>query len=416
MKKNKKKKLAAATGLALVAFLAGTFAWINSQDQKINRVDAAAIKDDSVTVEENWKPKDIIPGTEATKEVAIKNTGNVPVFVRVSYEEVLKHLAEKGAVTNRDTGWKASATPKPLEDDIPVEYDGDKYVKQANDYTDVTSKVKDAGGAAIPEGVKVYAKGSVTTNPVTNADVTTFTYSAFYEYAPGKYQAMETNVSVAGGNTAGTSVENWDFALSKAKYSVYSGGYKYAVSNWAASTLDGASTEATAAKAALLGSAGKKYDVDYDYTVATLGLAAIPPVSVATAADQVPVADSEKKGVQTDKAALNVSGINIEYGTDMATIADLKNDKWAYNKEDGYFYFTSPVNSGATTPHLLKKLVFTNSIGKEFTNATYDLIIKMEAIQATKEALVDSTGWNLNGADGSETKKITTYLDGQAVS
>lgn len=416
MKKNKKKKLVAASGLALAAFLAGTFAWINSQDQKINRVDAAAIKDDSVTVEETWKPQDIIPGTEATKEVAVKNTGNVPVFVRVSYEEVLKYLTQKGDVTNRDKGWTISTTPKPLEDDIPVEYDGEKYIKQANDYTDVTNKVKDSKAGALPAGVKVYAKGSVTTNPVTNADVTTFNYSAFFEYAPGRYQAMETDVSVTGGNTTGAPVSDWDFVLTKAGYSVYSGGYKYAVANWAASSLEGASSEATAAKASLLGSAGKKYDVNYDYTVASLGLATIPPVSIAVAPDQVPLANSEKKGVQADKAGLSVSGINIEYGTDMTTTKDLKNDKWTYNKEDGYFYFTSPVNSGATTPHLLKKLVFTNAIGKEFTNATYDLIVKMEAIQATKEALSDSTGWNLNGADDSETKKITTYLDGQAVS
>ncbi|MFD1900558.1 hypothetical protein GQR36_12225 [Enterococcus termitis] len=89
----------------------------------------------------------------------------------------------------------------------------------------------------------------------------------------------------------------------------------------------------------------------------------------------------------------------------MIDTAALAKDKWTYNKEDGYFYYTSPVNSGATTPHLLKKLVFTNAIGTEYTNATYDLIVKMEAIQATKEALTDTAGWNLQGADGSDTKK-----------
>ncbi|EOL47707.1 hypothetical protein [Enterococcus caccae] len=416
MKKNKKKKLVAASGLALLAFLAGTFAWINSQDQKINRVSASAFKDDSVSVEENWSPVDIIPGTETTKEVTVKNTGSGPVFVRISYEEVLKHLKGKGDVTNRDTGWTASATPNPLADDVPVGYDGAKYVNGTSNYKDVTSKVKDAQGAALPAGVKVYAKGSVTKNPVTNSEVTTFNYSAFFEYATGKYQAMETDVSVSGGNSENSLVENWDFVMSKAKYSVYSGGYKYVVTNWAASSLEGASEEATKVKASLLGSAGKKYDIEYDYTKAALGLSEIPAVTVATAADQIPVANSDRKGVQADKAALDVSGINIEYGTEIGTTKDLKNDKWVYNNEDGYFYFSSPLNSGESTPQLLKKLVFTNEIGKEYTNATYDLIVKMESIQATKEALSDSTGWNLNGADGSETKKIATYLDGQAVS
>lgn len=415
MKKNKKKKLVAAACLALLAAAAGTFAWINSQDQRINRVKSAAIKDGSVSVEENWNPKPIVPGTDATKEVAVTNSGNTPVFVRVSYEEVLKHLTEKGAVTNRSTGWKVSEKPA-LTDDVPVEYDGEKYTDSGSGYVDVTAKVKDGSAVALPTGVKVYAKGSVTKDPVTGDENTTFSYSAFFEYAPGKYQAMESEVSVASGNAVGTSIENWNFVMSKAEYSVYKDGYSNKVANWAASSLEGASAEATAVKASLLGSAGKKYDVDYDYTIAALGLSALPVATPATGAEQIPVANGEKKGIQADKAALGVSGINIEYGTEMITTATLAKDKWAYNKEDGYFYFTSPVVSGATTPHLLKKLIFTNDVGTEFTNATYDLIVKMEAIQATKEALTDSTGWNLNGADGSETKKITTYLDGQAAS
>ncbi|MGX7203253.1 hypothetical protein BCR22_12215 [Enterococcus plantarum] len=415
MKKNKKKKLVAAACLALLAAAAGTFAWINSQDQRINRVKTAAIKDGSVSVEENWKPKPIVPGTDATKEVAVTNSGDTPVFVRVSYEEVLKHLTEKGAVTNRTTGWKANEVLS-LSDDIPVEYDGEKYTGPESDYIDVTAKVKDGSDAALPAGVKVYAKGSVTKDPVTGAENTTFSYSAFFEYASGKYQAMETEVSVAGGNAVGSQIEDWNFVMSKAEYSVYKGGYSNMATNWAASSLEGASADATTAKASLLGSAGKKYDVDYDYTSKALGLDALPAVTPATDGDQIPVANSEKKGVQADKVALGVSGIRVEYGTDMVTTAALAKDKWAYNKEDGYFYFTSPVISGATTPHLLKKLIFTNDIGTEYTNATYDLIVKMEAIQATKEALTDSTGWNLNGADDSETKKITAYLDEQAAS
>jgi alternate signal-mediated exported protein len=415
MKKNKKKKLVAAACLALLAAGAGTFAWINSQDQRINRVKTAAIKDGSVSVEEVWNPKPIVPGTDATKEVAVTNSGNTPVFVRVSYEEVLNYLTEKGAVTNRTEGWKANGTPA-LSDDVPVEFDGDKYTDAGSGYTDVTAKVKDGQDKALAAGVKVYAKGSVTKDPVTGDENTTFSYSAFFEYSAGKFQAMTTDVSVKDGNTVGSSAADWKFVMNKAEYSVYKGGYSNQVTNWAASTLEGASAEATAAKASLLGSVGKKYDVDYDYTAKTLGIAAIPAAAPATTAGQIPTAVSDKKGVQADTNALGISGINIEYGTDMIDTAALAKDKWTYNKEDGYFYYTSPVNSGATTPHLLKKLVFTNAIGTEYTNATYDLIVKMEAIQATKEALTDTAGWNLQGADGSDTKKINVYLEGQAAS
>lgn len=414
MKKNKKKQLVIAACLALLAVLAGTFAWINSQDQRINRVKTAAIKDGSVSVEETWKPKPIVPGTDTVKEVAVTNSGSTPVFVRVSYEEVLKYLTNKGAVSNRATGWKVSEKPS-LSDDVPVEFDGQKYIDASSGYTDVTSKVK-SGTAALPTGVKVYAKGSVTKDPVTGEENTTFNYVAFYEYAAGKYQAMDSLISVSGGAVVGTAVSDWSFSMTKAEYSVYSDGYSNKVSNWAASSIEGASTEGKAVKASLLGSAGKKYDTDYDYTLATLGLSALPQATPSTDASQIPLANGDRKGVQTDKAALGVSGINIEYGTDMTTIEALVNNKWVYNAEDGYFYFTSPINSGVTTPNLLKKLVFTNAVGTEYTNATYDLIVKMEAIQATNEALTDSTGWNLSGADNSATKKIIAYLQGQSAS
>lgn len=414
MKKNKKKLLVIATCLALLAVLAGTFAWINSQDQRINRVKTAAIKDGSVSVEETWTPKPIIPGTDAVKEVAVTNSGSTPVFVRVSYEEVLKYLTNKGAVTSRATGWKASDKPS-LSDDVPVEFDGQKYIDASSGYTEVTSKVK-AGTAELPKGVKVYAKGSVTKDPVTGEENTTFNYVTFYEYAEGKYQAMDSFISVSGGATAGSVISNWSFLMTKAEYSVYSDGYSNKVSNWAASSIDGVSAEGQAVKASLLGSAGKKYDTEYDYTLGTLGLSALPQATPSTDASQIPLANGDKKGVQTDKAALGVAGINIEYGSDIASAEALVNDKWVYNAEDGYFYFSSPINSGATTPHLLKKLVFTNLVGKEYTNATYDLIVKMEAIQATKEALTDSSGWNLSGADNSTTKKIIAYLQGQSAS
>lgn len=414
MKKNKKKKLVAAACLALLAAAAGTFAWINSQDQNINRVKTAAIKDGSVTIQEKWDPKPIIPGTEAKKEVSVTNSGSTPVFVRVSYEEVLQHLTEKGEVTSRETGWKLKEKPV-LTDDIPVEYDGEKYIKD-DGYKDVTANVKDISDKSLPEGVKVYAQGSVIKDDLTGTESTTFNYSAFFEYEKDKYQTMETELTVKDGNSKDSNISDWTFKMSKANYLVYDKGYTNKAINWAASSLEGASKEATDIKAALLGSKGKKYDKEYDYTSAGLGINKLPEPTPTVKSEQIPVKNAEKKGVQADLAALDVSGIKIEYGDDMVTIDALEGNKWAYNKEDGYFYYTSPVASGNVTKDLLKKLIFTNEIGKEYTNATYDLIVKMEAIQATKEALTDSAGWNLNGEADSETKKITSYLDTQVLS
>ena len=98
----------------------------------------------------------------------------------------------------------------------------------------------------------------------------------------------------------------------------------------------------------------------------------------------------------------------------MTDIATLDTGKWVYNKEDGWFYYTAPLKSGETTPDLLKKLVFESAMGVEYTNATYDLVVKMEAIQATEEALTDSAGWNLGGgaAPTGDTLAIVNKLTG----
>lgn len=429
MKNSKKKKrmLAAGSALALIAAVSGTFAWISAQDQKINRVSTAAIKDGSVTVVENWQPKPIIPGTDATKEVAVTNTGTLPVYVRVAYEEVLKSLTNKGASVTRAVGFGAvdpetpdPETPDPdtraLTDDVPVEFDGAKYINDAT-FTDVTAQVKDSAGVALPAGVQVWAKGSVTVDPVTGEEAVTFDYAMFYEYdtTAHKYQAMKSNVNVVTA-AANSAVNTWQLVATEALYEVYADGYKYTVANWANSSLEGASAEATAIKASLLGSTGTKYNVTYDYTADALGLT-LPTQATPGTGNKAPTTAEAQSEVQTDTEALGKSGIQIKYGPDMVNTTDIANNKWVYNKEDGYFYFTSPLPTGDTTPDLLKKLVFTNEVGTEFTNATFDLIVKMESIQGTKEALGDSADWSLQGGtDKPETTKIKAFLETQAAS
>ncbi|MBP1042787.1 hypothetical protein I6N95_17350 [Vagococcus sp. BWB3-3] len=410
-KKNKKKKLAAAAAaLAIIAAVSGTFAWISSQDQRINRVKTAAIKDGSVTVSEIWRPTDIIPGTETDKQVTVTNAGATSVFVRVSYEEVLKHLADKGVVSTSTTGWVAAATPS-IEDSIPVEFDGKKYVDNV-DYADITSAVK-VSGAVLPANVKVYGKGAETINPLNGEKHIDFDYAMFFEYETGKYQAMRHTVKPV--NT-GANFSDWTFEATDLEYEIYANGYKYEVANWANSTLVGNTTEAMTAKAALLGTAGTKYGVDYDYKAASMNLGAEKLNRTLAVVGQYPTTSGATSSVQTDKNALNISGIHITYGTDIVTPTSLVNKKWAYNIEDGYFYYTSPLGASETTPNLLEKLVFDNKIDQQYTNATYDLVVKLEAIQGNKAALVDDSGWGLSDDELStpNTKKILEHLSGQA--
>lgn len=412
MKENKKKRLLAlAALLALIAVISGTFAWITSQQQRINRVESAAVVDDSVTVNEKWEPKPMVPGTEATKEVSVTNTGNANVFVRVSYEEVLKHLVSEGTISH-GASTVAGAKYDPdathtLTDHVPVKYSKDK-ISAANGFSEVTDP--DTQVTGLEADTKLFVKGGLTIDPTTSERSVSYEAVVVHEYAPGEYQAMQYTITPTEDiPDRSEDATEWTFAVSDLKYSYYAGGYEHAVVNWAKSSLpdkDGNSTGH-----ALLGTAGNRHGVDYDYTTGTLGVSPIPDPSAATDADQIPLANNDAKGVQADKTGLNKNHIRIGYGTDITTADAMTATKWVYNKDDGWFYYTEPLKPSVTTPQLLKKLIYDKDLGGEYTNATYDLVVKMEAIQATEEALKDSTGWDLDGAvTDSDTDKIVTQL------
>lgn len=411
MKERKKKKLLAiAALLALIAVISGTFAWITSQQQRINRVESAAVVDDSVTVNEKWEPKPMVPGTEATKEVSVTNTGNANVFVRVSYEEVLKHLASKGVISHGDKD-VAGAKYDPdadhaLTDPVPVKYSADK-ISAANGFSEVTDPSTQVTG--LEPNTKLFVKGGLTVDPTTNERSVSYEAVVVHEYAPGEYQAMQYTVTPTEAiPDRALAAKDWEFTVSDLKYSYYAGGYQNAVVNWAESSLPDKDNNKTGN--ALLGTTGNRHGVDYDYTASTLGVA-IPGPTKATDSDQIPLANEEIKGVQADKKGLGTNYIRIGYGTAITKIDDLSATSWIYNEEDGWFYYTEPLKPSATTPDLLKKLIYDKDLGGEYTNATYDLVVKMEAIQATEEALKDTSGWGLgSAADDSTTDKIVQKL------
>lgn len=408
MKESKKKKLlAVAAALALIAVLSGTFAWITAQDQRINRAESAAVSDNSVTVKETWEPKPLVPGTEATKEVAVTNTGTANVFVRVSYEEVLKHLEKLGKEehapsTEAGVKYVYVANDPGLDKHMPINFNGDQAYKDGFNLVEGTV-------AGLEADTKLLVKGGKTVDATTGKETISYEAKLMHEYFthpdnsslnPGdvgydasknKYQAMIFNIAVTNENNS-LEAKDWDFTLTDVEYGYYEKGYKNTVVNWANSSLADAAGAFTGNS--LLGTNGTRYSVVYDYTKDALGLTDIPGEKPATLPDQIPTA-AGGKGVQADTDGLLKSHIRINYGADMTDVATLTSSKWVYNKEDGWFYYTAPLKSGETTPDLLKKLVFESAMGTEYTNASYDLVVKMEAIQATKEALTDSTGWEL---------------------
>ena len=423
MKKNSKKKklMAAAAALALIAAISGTFAWITAQDQRINRAESAAVNDDSVVLKEQWEPSPLVAGTEAKKEVSVSNTGNARVFVRISYEEVLKHLAERGEIsygTAATSGAKYTyvANDSGLGKHMPVNANG---AAMFNDGYEEVPAAQVAGLTAADTNVKLLVKGGKVTDPLTGAVTNNLETKIIHEYytdttvpANTKYQAMLCDINVTNENSSNDGTD-WNFTVSNVQYAYYENGYQHTVANWAESTLPDEAGNASGN--ALLGTNGTRYSVDYNYTNTAAGLGAgftIPGPTPATIADQKPVASSTNYGLQADTNGLGENHIRVGYGADMTDIATLASNKWVYNADDGWFYYTVPLRSGETTPDLLKKLVFESSMGVEYTNASYDLVVKMEAVQATEEALTDSAGWNLGGgsAPTGDTAAIVTKL------
>ncbi|EOH95385.1 hypothetical protein [Enterococcus pallens] len=408
MKKNSKKKklMAAAAGLALIAAISGTFAWITSQDQRVNKVSSSAVVDNSVTINEEWEPKPLVAGTEATKKVSISNTGTASVFVRVSYEEVLKHLTNKGEIKFAPTTG-AGAVPSA------------KYTYVANDpglgkhmpaETLVTGYVEATNVTGLEPNTKLFVKGGRIVDGVTGAISYNDEPKVVHEYAPGKYQDMTATVTIPNKDTeASNDAKDWTFTVSDSQYGYFENGYKHTVANWAKSSLEDEAGNLTGN--ALLGTSGNRHGVSYKYTIADLGIAAIPGESVTTNTAQIPTGAGQKAvQADTDPTGLGKSEINVNYTAAVIGQAALATatDNWIYNSEDGWFYYTQPLKNGVTTAELLDKLVFGSAMGTEYRNASYDLVVKMEAIQATPEALTDSSGWKLDITPA--TKPITKAI------
>lgn len=90
--KNKKKWTAAAASLAIIAALAGTFAWFTSNDNTKNHFETGMAGNDVEIVETFDPPKDWKPGQNVKKEVAVTNTGEYKSLIRVTFDESIKKV------------------------------------------------------------------------------------------------------------------------------------------------------------------------------------------------------------------------------------------------------------------------------------------------------------------------------------
>lgn len=388
IKRKKKLLTASAVGLAVLMLLAGTFAWVQIRDERINRMNTKTITDGSVKLDEKFIPNENWEiGTENQKEVSVNNLGDQPVFVRVSYEEVLKVYQDNARQKENSAAWKKG------DSDFPVSFDADKYSDAK--WTTLTA---DNITPALPEGVTIKVKASKNEKGVSVESV------AYYKHEDlgDKFQKMSLNLSAT--DYSAENVSEWTFNATDFKYFVYS-GIEYKAKDWAGNNV-------------LLGTKGEKYGVGYDYEYTTLGVSGTSvPRTLATGA-QIPQIDSADASRWTSKMQADTeldSALYAVYNaTAMTDTSSLEEGKWVYNPEDGYFYYLNALESGNGTPVFLQALGFANNASGSYSDMQFDLVVNLEAIQAVKAALTDAAGdnggWAMSTEEGSTTKKIVDLL------
>lgn len=73
--------------------------------------------------------------------------------------------------------------------------------------------------------------------------------------------------------------------------------------------------------------------------------------------------------------------------------------KWWYNEADGFFYYIGVLKAGTVSPNILESLKLDETADETYSGMKFDLIVNMEAIQNTEDAIRAATGWGLEGND-----------------
>lgn len=344
MKSNIKRKpltLALALVLAIVTIVGATFAWFTANESVDNRLatkDALA----NVHLQETFvEPDDWKPGQTITKEVAVADVGSAPALVRISFEELLKvnYRSDTTSLFN-----KAAEDA----DKTPVLFDDTAYphALPTDDWFEVTTTANATKGgiklAASYAPVKVYAK-YVAASAAPGGSIGSYSFAV---WAP----ITDSTCSFEDELQAVTYTREWDgdtktLTLSNIKYLCYQSIEQAA--DWTAATPPTA------------GNIGK--------SVAETAINAMTAV-----------------------AGKYPNNIQLNYDNVITTLAgdSTDNNKWYYNASDGYFYFIGLVQPGTITPNMLKSLLLNTAADSDYYgNMVFDLIVNMDALQHTKDAV-----------------------------
>lgn len=381
MKKNKKVLLAAG-GLACVALMAGTFAWLQSNDEKVNHFEGGVAGDSDVTIVETWKPPTTwLPGQEVVKEAGVLNTGQFNELVRVSFKESLQLLSDP----------EIQISPSLPTGDVQLIPAGDlSGYNAANGWSDVDFSSAITDGGYTLKGVETKKVG---VDPNTGEDVTAYRYIFWWENAAGEQFVARFSKTGNGDETINENENDVIVRATDGKISFNNRddiNFAYVELNYQAAKLADWMT----------GTPSRPANADIP----------VPSGWVGSQIDLATAAGGNAKG----KAQISIGFENIAASVGTAPTDPYAGAKeWVYNAADGYFYYLAVLQSGQSTPNIINKVKLDNDAGKEYTALKYDLTVRVEAIQPIEDAVKEV--WGLTSGDlFTYYQGLTTNLEAQA--
>lgn len=338
-KLSKKTQAAVALGAAAVVAVGGTFAWFSTTDQVENVFD---MDDFDVSITEAFDPETPMnPGSTITKQVGVTNYGDVPVYVRVKFEEslTLNNYVFKDETSNRLLVYAASP-----DESSNFEYqNGAAYTLISGTPMKAVYNPKvieeavleeqgwrnEGSGQGVPASIMIYSRTIQTNdgNAVTQ-------YLAFDTSEEHKNQIVDISV---------TKNENGDITAYNPRYAFHI-------------------LESTETKNAVHAMKGEQN---------------------ATADNYIHQLDQD---IDTYIELIFADGWEDEWTLDTAP-----------TNNEGYYYYNHVLGAGATTTkNLLDGVKFAQEMPNEYLDATYTITPIMEAVQANEEA-VNATWDRVNG-------------------
>lgn len=357
-KSQKKKVLAAAGAFAAVAALSATFAWFTSEDSKTNHFEGEIASGKDIEIVETFEPPtDWEPGSEVNKDVQVANVGKYDALIRVGLDESLQLL-------------------------------DDHVAKQTTTGTELNG-LTEAQAYVVP--------GSLPTDPA---------------YVPSTFPTAPT-ITIAGGDYAGTytlkvveKTETTGTAPNIVVTHTYRQVWDNGTKQFHATGINGYDRdENTGAITLKAGSAAAMSYIDLTYAAAITRDWTAPTIYNPTPAFVDGNNDVLTSLVNTAVTPNEQHPIELLFNniTTNATGAD----KWFFNVDDGYFYYTSVVAPGALTTQLLDAVTLLGAADNSYSKLKYDLTVNAEGISAFQGA-VDQ--WLPTPAAGSASAQIANAL------